>query len=93
MKLFAHRTFYIPFTIERAEFVLGGPHVSLETAKRLIDISLKRKLWFVAKCHGVSEKRTMRSFKSISPEFLESYLEYIKSKSDDIWVDTFSNVF
>ena len=35
----------------------------------------------------------MRSFKSITPEFLESYLEYIHSKSGDVWVDTFSRVF
>jgi len=35
----------------------------------------------------------MRSFKSITPEFLETNLAYIHSKADDVWVDTFSNVF
>ena len=75
------------------DIVIGGPHVSVETAERLVDIGIKRRLWLIAKCHGVTEKRSMRSFKSITPEFLEAYLSYIHSKSDDIWVDTFSHVF
>ena len=75
------------------DIVIGGPHVSVETANRMVDIAIKRRLWLIAKCHGVTEKRTMRSFKSITPEFLETNLAYIHSKSDDVWVDTFSNVF
>ncbi len=85
--------FLRPFYDREVEIVLGGPHVSIETGERLVDIGLKRRLWLVLKCHGVTEKRTMRSFKSITPEFLEAYLSYIHSRSDDIWVDTFSNVF
>jgi len=81
------------FYNKTVDIVIGGPHVSVETAERLVDIGIKRRLWLIAKCHGVTEKRSMRSFKSITPEFLESYLSYIHSKSDDIWVDTFSNVF
>jgi hypothetical protein len=73
--------------------VIGGPHVSLETANRLVDIGIKRRLWLIAKCHGVAVKRSMRSFKSITPDFLEGYLSYIHSKSDDVWVDTFTGVF
>ena len=73
--------------------VLGGPHVSVETANRLIDIGIKRHLWLVAKCHGVTPKRSMRSFKSITPQFLETHLAYIHSESDVVWVDTFSNIF
>jgi len=75
------------------DIVLGGPHVSIETADRLVDIGIKRRLWLIAKCHGVAAKRSMRSFKSITPAFLESYLSYIHSKSEEVWVDTFSNVF
>ncbi len=75
------------------DIVIGGPHVSVATADRLVDIGIKRRLWLIAKCHGVALKRSMRSFKSITPAFLESYLFYIHSKSWDIWVDTFSNVF
>jgi len=75
------------------EIVIGGHYVSIDTAKRLVDIGVKRQLWLVAKCHGVTEKTSMRSFKSITPEFLEAYLSYIHSRSDDVWVDTFSNVF
>ncbi len=75
------------------DIVIGGRYVSVETAQRLVDIGIKRKLWLIAKCHGVTNKASMRSFKSITPEFLESYLSYIHSKADDVWVDTFSNVF
>jgi hypothetical protein len=73
--------------------VYGGPRFSLATASRLVDIGLERQLWLMAQCHGVTEKRTMRSFKSITPEFLDAHLGYIHSKADEIWVDTFSNVF
>ena len=75
------------------DIVIGGPHVSVETANRLVDIGIKRRLWLIAKCHGVAAKRSMRSFKSITPAFLEAHLAYIHSRSDDVWVDTFSNVF
>jgi len=75
------------------EIVIGGPHVSVKTAERLLDIGIKRRLWLIAKCHGVTDKVSMRSFKSITPAFLEEYLAYIHSKSDDVWVDTFSNIF
>jgi len=75
------------------DVVIGGPHVSVETGERLVDIGIKRNLWLIAKCHGVTDRKTMRSFKSITPEFLESYLNYIHSKSDQVWVDTFYHVF
>jgi hypothetical protein len=85
--------FLDPFYKRTVDIVIGGPHVSVETANRLVDIGIKRRLWLIAKCHGVTAKRSMRSFKSITPAFLEAHLSYIHSKSDDIWVDTFSHVF
>jgi len=75
------------------DIVIGGHYVSLETANRLVDIAIKRKLWLIAKCHGVTDKASLRSFKSITPEFLEKNLAYIHSKDDQIWVDTFTHVF
>lgn len=71
----------------------GGPNFSVETANRLVDIGIKRHLWLVANCHGVTTKRGILSFKSITPAFLETHLAYINAKSNDVWVDTFSNVF
>ncbi|MDE2027989.1 MAG: polysaccharide deacetylase family protein [Candidatus Omnitrophica bacterium] len=71
----------------------GGPNFSVETANRLVDISIKRGLWLMANCHGVTTKYGLLSFKSITPSFLEKHLAYIHSKSDDVWVDTFSHVF
>jgi hypothetical protein len=81
------------FYNREVDIVLGGPYVSVETANRLVDIGIKRNLWLIMKCHGVTEKRSMRSFKSITPDFLEKHLSYIHEKSDDVWVDTFSHVF
>lgn len=72
--------------------VIGGPHVSVETAKRLVDIAVKRRLWIIAKCHGITNVRSMRSFKSMTPAFLDNYLAYLHSKSKEVWVDTFSHV-
>ena len=71
----------------------GGPHFSVETANRLVDIAIKRRLWIVANCHGVTLKRGILSFKSITPALLEAHLAHIHSRSDDVWVDTFSDVF
>jgi tetratricopeptide (TPR) repeat protein len=73
--------------------VYGGPSFSVETANRLIDIGIKRQLWLLANCHGVTTKRGILSFKSITPSFLDKHLAYIHSKSDDVWVDTFTHVF
>jgi len=75
------------------DIVIGGHYISVATAKRLVDIAIERRLWLIAKCHGVTNKASLRSFKSITPEFLESYLSYIHSRSDEVWVDTFSNIF
>lgn len=72
--------------------VYGGPRFSVNAANRLVDIAVERRLWLVANCHGVTED-TAHSFKPITPEFLDAHLAYIHSKADDIWVDTFSNVF
>jgi peptidoglycan/xylan/chitin deacetylase (PgdA/CDA1 family) len=71
----------------------GGPNFSVDTANRLVDIGIKRQLWLVANCHGVTTKRGILSFKSMTPDFLEKHLAYIHDRSNDVWVDTFSNVF
>ncbi len=73
--------------------VYGGPKFSVETADRVLDIAIKRRLWIVANCHGVTTKRGILSFKSITPSFLEKHLAYIHSRPDDVWVDTFTHVF
>jgi hypothetical protein len=85
--------FLRPLYNRTVTIVIGGRYVSVGTADRLVDIAIKRRLWLIAECHGVTDKPGMRSFKSITPAFLETHLSYIHSKSDDIWVDTFSNVF
>jgi len=71
----------------------GGPYFSVEAANRLVDIGVLRHLWIVANCHGVTTKRGILSFKSITPSFLEEHLSYIHSKSHDVWVGTFTRIF
>ncbi|MDE1920770.1 MAG: polysaccharide deacetylase family protein [Candidatus Omnitrophica bacterium] len=81
------------FYNREVSIVYGGPFFSVETANRLVDIGIKRFLWIVACCHGVTTRRGILSFKSVTPSFLEKHLSYIHSKSNEIWVDTFSKVF
>ena len=59
----------------------------------MVDIAVKRNLWIVANCHGVTTKHGLLSFKSITPDFLDKHLSYIHSQSSDIWVDTFTKIF
>ena len=73
--------------------VYGGPFFSIDTANRVVDIGIERRLWILAKCHGITTKVLDRGFKSISPAVLEEHLSYIHSKSNDIYVDTFSHIF
>ena len=72
--------FLHPIYHRTVDVVIGGPHVSVETAERLVDIGIKRRLWLIAKCHGVTDEKSMRSFKSMTPDLLEKYLAYIHSR-------------
>ncbi|MBF0491022.1 MAG: polysaccharide deacetylase family protein [Candidatus Omnitrophica bacterium] len=71
--------------------VYGGPRISVDTANRLVDIGIKRRLWIVAECHGILVKGRP-SFKSMTEEFLNAHLGYIHSKLDDVWIDTFATI-
>ncbi|MBF0570026.1 MAG: polysaccharide deacetylase family protein [Candidatus Omnitrophica bacterium] len=77
---------------QTAVIVYGGPKFSLETANRLVDIGLERRLWLIAECHGVDAKGG-KSYKPLTSSLLDAHLSYIRSKSNDVWVDTFSKVF
>jgi len=72
--------------------VYGGPFFSLKTANRLVDIGIKRRLWIIAKAHGITTKHAPWSYKPIAPSLLDAHLSYIHSKSNDVYVDTFSNI-
>ena len=85
--------FLRPFYNRTIGIVYGGPFFSLNTANRMIDIGIKRRLWIVAKAHGITANHGQYSFKPIDPSLLDAHLSYIHSKSNDIYVDTFSNVF
>ncbi len=72
--------------------VYGGPRFPLATANRLIDIAVARRLWVVAESHGL-DQRGADHYKPMSVDFLDKHLAYISSRAQDIWVDTFYNVF
>lgn len=73
--------------------IYGGPNFSVKTANRVVDIAIKRHLWILANCHGVTTKQGVLSFKSITPSFLDDHLSHIHSKVNDVWVDTFTDIF
>ncbi len=87
------REFLRIFYERSVEIVIGGPYVSVQTANRLVDIAAKRRLWLIYKCHGVSARRSARSFKSITPDFLDQHLAYIHGQQDTVWVEPFSHFF
>ena len=92
-KVVRARKFLTSFYHRTVKIIYGGPFFSAQTANRLIDIGIKRRLWLIAECHGVRDKKSGQTFKSITPSFLKQHLAYIHSKPGDVWVDTFSNVF
>ena len=59
----------------------------------MVDIGIKRRLWIVAKGHGITANPGPASYRPINPSLLDAHLSYIHSKSKDIYVDTFSHVF
>lgn len=72
--------------------VYGGEYFSLNTANQIIDLALKRKLWLVPECHAIYSEE-IKTYKPLTAEFLKAHLQYIKSREDRIWVDTFINVY
>ncbi len=73
--------------------VYGGPFFSLETANRLVDIGLKRRLWIIAKAHGISSKPSPVSYKPLDPDLLDHHLAYIHDRLKAIDVDTLTHVY
>ena len=70
----------------------GGPNFSLRQLIGWLILGLSG-IMVYCKLPRSEKKGGILSFKSFTPLFLEKHLAYIHSKSDDIWVDTFSNVF
>lgn len=92
-----HRAIREPFFLRSiyahsVVIIYGGPKFSVKVANRLIDVGVKRHVWVVAECHGV-EALGEKNYKPVTVDFLNDHLSYIRSRSDDVWVDTFGNVF
>ena len=73
--------------------VYGGRYFKTETAQRIIDLALQKRLWLIAEFHDVTEDDNFPGFKAIKKDLLQSHLTYIKEREDKIWVDTYINVF
>jgi peptidoglycan/xylan/chitin deacetylase (PgdA/CDA1 family) len=74
------------------DIMYGGAKFSVDTANRLVDIGINRRLWLIAECHGI-DVGSVHSYKPLTADFIERHLAYIRSRSTDVWVDTFGNVF
>ena len=74
------------------DIMYGGQKFSLDTANRLVDIGISRRLWLIAECHGLDVKDP-NSYKPLTADFLDGHLFYIRTHSPDVWVDTFGGVF
>jgi len=72
--------------------IYGGNFFSAKTGERVVDLAIYKRLWLIAQCHAI-ETEGLRTYKPITEEFLKSHLSYIKENEDQIWVDTFINVY
>lgn len=72
--------------------IFGGKRFSAQTAIELTKLAAQKKLWLIAQCHGIGllHKKT---FRPVTPEFLEEHLSFIKENENEIWIDTFRNVY
>jgi len=70
----------------------GGQYFSIATANQFVDIAKSQNLWLIPVGHAITDK-DIRSFKPISADLLENHLAYIKQNEQDVWVDTFYNVY
>lgn len=65
----------------------GGRFFSLDRANRIVDRAIQNGQWVVAVIHGVGS-----GFEPIAPELLRAHLEFLKTRRDELWVDTFARV-
>lgn len=71
--------------------VYGGEYFSVETAQKIIDLAIQKRLWLIIEGHTL--KTDTHTFKPITEEFLHAHLSYIKQHGDKVWVDTFINTY
>lgn len=72
--------------------VYGGNHFSVQTANFMVHLAVLKNAWLIPQLHGM-ESEEIRTYKPVSEELLREHLEYIRSNEDNIWVDSFFNVF
>ncbi len=72
--------------------VYGGSYFTAQTANRMIDLGISKKLWLIPQLHAIYSPE-VRTYKPVTKALLTEHLEYIKSKENELWVDTFFNVY
>ncbi|MBF0384854.1 MAG: polysaccharide deacetylase family protein, partial [Candidatus Omnitrophica bacterium] len=72
--------------------IYGGKYLSEESVNKILDLAIKRNAWLIPVCHSIQPKGS-KIYKSTTQEFLLANLERLKEKEEDVWVDTFGNVY
>ncbi|MCA9409114.1 MAG: polysaccharide deacetylase family protein, partial [Candidatus Omnitrophica bacterium] len=70
----------------------GGKEFSTDTAQKFVEMAMIKKLWLVAECHEI-QIDNIKSYKPMTSDFLETHLAYLKENENNLWIDTFSNIF
>jgi peptidoglycan/xylan/chitin deacetylase (PgdA/CDA1 family) len=65
----------------------GGPDFTEAWAKKWVDDLIAQKQWGVTMIHVIGTKPD-----ETDPKILKDQMDYAKSRSDAVWVDTFANV-
>lgn len=73
--------------------IYGGNLFSRDTANKLVDFALRHNFWVVPVCHGMLDRGIPKSYKPVTRDFLAGHLEYLKQHHDEVWVDTFGNIY
>lgn len=72
--------------------IYGGDQLSLETVRQQVDFAIRERFWIIPVCHGVTSEKIVKSYKPLARDFLKGLLQYLKTNSEEVWVDTFENV-
>lgn len=65
----------------------GGPEFTEAWAKKWVDDLIAQRQWGVTMIHGISTRPD-----ETDPKILKGQMDYVKSRGDAVWVDTFADV-
>ena len=80
---------YAKHTVAREfETGYGGPTFTAQKANAILENAIRKKEWLVPMVHAI--EKGYAAFTSAA--VFEEHLQYVQSKKDQVWIDTFGNI-